>query len=195
MDWLSVRLTRTVATGLVQKGEFLSSHFCKEKLDWDNPVCHKNYSKQTWNLDCNLFTSQGGGLMLCGWRVWKGMRGMESYLPYIHPDWLKFSASRKKTQGHVFDNRNLNALCIQCVLPFYFGGLSESLLLSRSLKWSVWTALLWTKESVAGQGRQSSSSVPCFQTWLPWTLLSSPLLLSRSITDRHQSLKGFSFFF
>lgn len=53
MDWFSVRLTRTLASGLVQSLFYLKGSppppplLCKGKLDWNNPVCHTNYSKQT----------------------------------------------------------------------------------------------------------------------------------------------------
>lgn len=173
-----------------KKGSILF-FLCKGKLDSDNPVCHTNYSKQTWNLDCNLFTSQGGGLMLCGWRVKRGWGGWRAnYLTSTLTDSSSLHPAKKSPRICFWQQKPKHPAhqMFSCLFTFED---DQKAFFSVGL-WcdNVRTALRWTNRSVAGQGWQSSSTVPCFQTWQPtWTLPSVPLL-SRTSTDRQQSLKN-----
>lgn len=63
-----------------KKGEFLFSFSAKES--WTGTILCAIRTILNRNLDCNLFTSQGGGLMLRGWREREGA----TEKLYIHPD-------------------------------------------------------------------------------------------------------------
>lgn len=74
MDCSSVRLTRTGPIQrlfLLKRGSILPPSLQRKAGLGQSCVPY------TWKFDCNLFTSQGGDLMLCGWRVlrrWGGWR-------------------------------------------------------------------------------------------------------------------------
>lgn len=203
----SVSTDQTLASGLVQSNKNKKkkhtpttgrafSFSLKGKLDWDNPVCHTNYSKQTWNLDCILNVSgrRPNALWLEAKRGWGGQRA--TYPLSTLNDWSagsQHTCKKSKARWHVFNNKTPNSLCIN--LKGFLGPLfeeyQESSSLSLSLKWCGSDCPLMVGRERRRSGVAKQPTVPCSDLTArltPSPSHSCPLLLSRTTTDRPASL-------